>query len=275
MKIEGLEATYLTGGMSPVQSSVLTSNSRYLNNPRFRDVFAQEALKRNGSDLPDAYLIPEINRAVAEEMDVARLYQLLDVARTAKPEFADWLDARFLSNWAETDLSGCADGTVGAMIRAFIADSGMDIDFLFKELPQDDFGYLLKRRVQNHDIEHMITGFDTTQVGEISLIVANAIAVSNYFDPELAQMLSLQPLFLASATLMRFNCHYPAAMPALLEGFAMAHAVGEQQRYPLFMIRWEDHIDKPVEQVRAELGFTAGPLPSSGHWDWTTPLSHG
>lgn len=275
MKIEGTEAAYLTGGRTPAQSSVLTSNSRYLNNPRFRDVFAQEALKRNGTDLPDAYLIPEINRAVAEETDMTRLYELLSEARESKPEFADWLDARFLSNWTENDLSGCADGTVGAMIRAFIETSGMDIDFMFKDLPQDDFGYLLKRRVQNHDIEHMITGFDTTQVGEIALIVANAVAVSNYFAPELAQLLSLQPLFLASATLMRFNCHYPSAMPALIEGFAMAHNVGNEVKLPLFMIRWEDHIDKPVNQIREELGMTAGPAAGSGYWNWTTPLSHG
>ncbi len=68
-----------------------------LNNPRVRDVYAQMGLKRNGTDLPDAYLVPEVNRALAEEMDMARLYTLLAEERAKKPEFAEWLDARFVA----------------------------------------------------------------------------------------------------------------------------------------------------------------------------------
>ena len=65
-RISEAEADYLRGGNEPLRSSILTSNSDYLNNPRFRDVYAQMGLKKDGHDLPGAYLIPDINRAFAE-----------------------------------------------------------------------------------------------------------------------------------------------------------------------------------------------------------------
>lgn len=273
MKIDEAEAQYLTGGAVAPSGPILTSNSRYLSNPRFRDVFAQEGLRRYGGGLPDAFMIPEINRAIAEETDLDQLRELIAAERERLPEFANWLDTRFISDWSATDFSACAEGTVGALIRDFVENSGMDIDFMFKDMPDGDYEYLLKRRVQNHDIEHMMTGFDTSPVGEIALVAANAVAVADYFSPELAQVLSLQPLFLASTSLMRSACHYPATTPAYLEGFAMAHKLGTKQKKPIFMIKWEDYISEPVDKVREQLGMTDGPSSTSGYWDWTSELA--
>lgn len=267
------DAGYLMGTAKPRTSSILTSDSALLNNPRVRDVYAQMGLKRNGTDLPDAYLVPEVNRALAEEMDMARLYTLLAEERAKKPEFAEWLDARFVSDWGNCELSGCAEGTVGAAIRAFIEDSGMEIDFMFRGEPADDFMYLVKRRVQNHDIEHILTGLDPSPVGEIALLVANTVACFNYFTPELAQMLSFQPMFLASTSLMRMACHYPSVTPAMLEGFALGQALGAKQERPFFMIKWEDWIDAPIVDAQQHFHFEDGPAP--GHWTWTFDAAKG
>ncbi|MEO6093939.1 MAG: Coq4 family protein [Novosphingobium sp.] len=273
MEIVGEDAAYLTGNVAPVASSILVSTSRFLNNPRFRDVYAQMGLKRDGHDLPPAYLIPELNRALAEETDMERMLQLLEAERQRLPEFAAWLDERFVSDWSATDLSGCEEGTVGARIRQFLAESGFEIDFMFRGPPADDYAYLNKRRVQNHDIEHMLTGLDTSQVGEIALIVANAVAIFDYFTPEFASQLSFQPMFLASTSLMRMACHYPDAVPAMLEGFAVGHAVGRRQARPLFMIRWEDWIDVPCAEARTQLGFVAAP--AEDHWGWVEAVARG
>lgn len=273
MEIVGEDAAYLKGKREPVAGSILTSTSRFLNNPRFRDVYAQMGLKRDGHDLPGAYLIPEVNRAVAEETDFAALMALLAAEKARLPEFAAWLDARFVSDWNARDLSGCSDGTLGAAIHRFISDSGMEIDFMFRGEPANDFEYLIKRRVQNHDIEHMVTGLDTSPVGEIALIVANAVACFNYFATEFAGQLSFQPLFLASTSLMRFNCHYPAVVPAMLEGFALGQQLGAKQRQPLFMIRWEDWIDEPIDTIRQHFGFEDGP--ATGHWQWVHGAAKG
>lgn len=273
MEIKGGDAAYLMGDAEPAQSSVLTSNSRYLNNPRMRDIFAQMGLKRNGTDLPDAYLVPEINRAIGEETDIGEIHALIAAERERLPDFAAWLDARFVSAWTEESVASCAAGTVGAEIRTFLSQSGMEIDFMFRGEPADDYAYLIKRRVQNHDIEHMVTGFDPSPVGEIALIVANAVAIHNYFSPALAHQFNLQTMFLASTSLMRMACHYPAVVPAMLEGFARGEALGRKQMRPLFMIRWEDWIDTPMPEARAALGFEDGAPP--GHWHWTHEAAKG
>ena len=273
MEIKGQDADYLMGGRDPIAGSILTSTSRFLNNPRFRDVYAQMGLKRDGPDLPGAFLIPEINRAIAEETDFEQLFAQLAVEKARLPEFAAWLEARFVSDWSAVDLSHCPEKSLGAAIRGFMADSGMEIDFMFREEPANDFEYLVKRRVQNHDIEHIVTGLDTSPVGEIALIVANAVACFNYFDTEFAGQLSFQTMFLASTSLMRFNCHYPTVVPAMLEGFALGHAVGMKQKQPLFMIRWEDWIDASITEIRTHFGFEDGPPP--GHWDWVHVAAQG
>lgn len=273
MEIKGEEATYLKGSAQPAAGSVLISTSRYLNNPRFRDVYAQMGLKRDGHDLPAAWLIPEVNHAMAEETDYDHLLQLLAAERKRLPAFAQWLDQRFISDWTVDRVAHCAGGTVGALIHEFLEQSGMDIDFMFRGPPADDFAYINKRRVQNHDIEHMITGLDPSPVGEIALIVANTVALFSYFTPEFANALSFQPMFLASTSLMRAACHYPAVTPAMLEGFALGHALGRRQTQPLFMIRWEDWLDVPVHEARARLGFEDGP--PTGHWAWTHEAARG
>lgn len=273
MKIDGADARYLMGDVAPVTSSVLTSNSRYLNNPRVRDVYAQMGLKRDALDLPPAFLVPEINRALAEETDFAEIERQLSAERTRLPEFARWLDERFVSNWTLDVVQHCSTGTVGGLIRDFISASGFEIDFMFRGEPRNDFEYLNKRRVQNHDIEHLVTGLDPSPVGEIALIVANAVAIYDYFSPDFAQSLSIQPMFLTSTSLMRAACHYPQIVPAMLEGIAIGHAVGKCQSKPLFMIKWEDWIDTSVEEVREELGFRDGP--AKGHWDWTYGAARG
>lgn len=273
MEIKGEEAAYLKGASQPAAGSVLTSTSRYLNNPRFRDIYAQMGLKRDGHDLPPAWLIPEVNRAMAEEMDYDHLLSLLAAEKARLPEFAAWLDERYVSEWTVESVAHCADGTVGALIRDFLQSSGMDIDFMFRGEPADDFAFINKRRVQNHDIEHMVTGLDPSPVGEIALIVANTVALFEYFTPEFANALTFQPMFLASTSLMRAACHYPSVTPAMLEGFALGHAVGKKHARPLFMIRWEDWLDVPVAEARKKLGFEDGPAP--GHWEWTHAASRG
>lgn len=267
------DAAYLKGRKAPIAGSILTSTSRFLNNPRMRDVYAQMGLKRDGLDLPPAYLIPELDRAIAEEFDQEHIEALLAAEKARLPELARWLDACFVSNWKDRDLTHCATGTVGAEIRTFLSETPFDVDFMFRDAPGSDLAYLQKRRVQNHDIEHLLTGFDPSQVGEIALIVANAVAIHAYFEPELAGALTFQPMTLVSTSIMRMTCHYPDVVPAILEGVARGQAMGARQERPLFMIRWEDWVDVPLDEARRSLHIDGGP--EDGHWAWVDSASRG
>ncbi|WP_311269588.1 Coq4 family protein [Sphingobium sp. WCS2017Hpa-17] len=261
------EARYLMGNAEPAVSSILVSSSPYLNNPRFRDVYAQMGLKRDGHDLPSAYLIPEVQRAFDEVTPAGLLDELLEEARGRLPEFADWLDRRFVSRFAAKDLARHAPGTLGAELRRFITESGMEVDFMFRAEARSDLEYLNKRRVQVHDIEHMVTGFDPSPVGEIALIVANIEANDRYFGSGLAAELNRFGTFLVSTSLMRAGLHYPNILHAYFEGIALGRSLGRRQTRPLFMIQWEEFLDWSLTDIRSHFGFDEAPAPD--HWAWT------
>lgn len=260
------EAAYLMGANEPLTSSVLISNSKYLNNPLFRDVYSQFGLKRDADDLPPAYLIPTLSRAFGEVTDWEEVARLVAEERERLPEFAAWLDERFLSNFSAESVAGYAPGTLGAEIHAFIAKTGYSIDFMFKGEPKSDLEYMTKRRAQNHDIEHMVTGFCPSQVGEIALIVANAVSCSAYFRTDLAREMNNYGAILTSTAVSRAGLHYPAVLPALFEGIGLGYTLGSKQKRPLFMTRWEDYLDWTIADIREEFALTDGPPP--GYWDW-------
>ena len=272
-RISEAEADYLRGGNEPLRSSILTSNSDYLTNPRFRDVYAQMGLKKDGEDLPGAYLIPDVNRAFAEVIDGPRLFALLQEDKARIPEFAEWLDARYTSSFTAESLQGYAPGTLGARMYDFVASSGMSIDFMFLGEAENDYDYLNKRRIQNHDIEHMVTGLDPSPVGEVALIVAHTVMAANYFSEPFASELNRFGMFLTSTGLMRMACHYGSVVPAYLEGIARWRALGEKQKRPLFMVKWEDYLDWTLADIRKEFQFEDGP--EDGYWTWTFEASKG
>ena len=261
------EASYLMGQAEPAKSSVLVSTSKYLNNPLFRDIYAQFGLKRDGHDLPAAYLIPELSRAFGEVTDYTKVFHALAEEKARIPEFAEWLDARYLSDFTAELVEGRAPGTLGAMIHDFIVKSGLAIDFMYKDAPQNDLDYLVKRRVQNHDIEHMVTGLDPSPVGEIALIVANTAANANYFQGDLVHELNCYGSILTATSISRAGLHYPNVLPTLLEGMARGQALGAKQKKPFFMIRWEDYLDWQIKDIREEFRFEDGP--EDGAWEWT------
>ena len=267
------EARYLMGEAEPATSSVLISNSQYLNNPRFRDVYGQMGLKRDAGDLPPAYLVPEIQRAFGEVTDEALMERLIGEARQTRPDFAEWLDQRFVSHFDAEELKSYRPGTLGADVCKFIVDSGLEIDFMFRAEARSDLEYLNKRRVQVHDIEHMVTGFDPSPVGEQALMVANMTAVERYFEPELAAELNRFSSFLISTSIMRAGLHYPKLMDSYFEGIARAWALGNRQPRPLFMIRWEDYLDWPIADIRAHFGFDEAP--PADYWTWSFAAARG
>ena len=262
------EIDYLKGGSaeSPDSSSLLRSSSKYLNSARLRDVLAQEALRRNGRGLPLAYLVPDAIQAFDELKDVEQIERLLDDEKRRKPELAAWLDERYLSNFAALDLGSHAPGTLGAVLREFITGSGYAIDFMFLDAAKSDYGYLQKRLAQNHDIEHMVTGFGTDPCGEHALMTCNATSWLRYFDSEFAGEMCRFNVYLTMVGTLRAAMHYPRALPAFLEALRFGNEAGSSLARPLFLMRWEDYLDRPIVDIRRELNIPDAP---EGCWAWT------
>ena len=85
------EARYMQGWAEPATSSVLISNSKYLNSPYYRDYYAQHALRRNGGDLPSTYTIPLMVRALGDVTDMREVARDLEAEKAKRPAFAAWL----------------------------------------------------------------------------------------------------------------------------------------------------------------------------------------
>jgi ubiquinone biosynthesis protein COQ4 len=263
----------MQGTQEPTTSSVLISNSKYLNNPYYRDVFAQFALRRHGRDLPETYLIPQMVRAIAEVKDMAEFARLVEEEKAKKPDFAAWLNERRYTVYRPNQLLQYAEGTLGAAIRVFVEDSGMEMQFMMKdEEAESDIEYIVKRRVANHDIEHIVTGFGPYQLGESALAIMSITASANYFTPALAQHISEHSMFVSGTGYYRVSLHYPALLPHELDAMRRGIAAGQALKQALFMVQWEDYLDWKLADICNYLGFERGPAEG---WAWSLEASVG
>jgi ubiquinone biosynthesis protein COQ4 len=267
------EADYMEGGKKPVTSSVLVSNSKFLNSPLFREAWTQMSLRRHGPDLPEPFCSPMMIRGIYDVVDVAEFVAEIAAEKARNPEFRAWLDERRLTAYRASELRAHADGTLGAAIRKFVEASGMEMDFTgMGEEITNDFDYMVKRRGVNHDIEHMVTGFGPNSFGEEALAMCNNAAIFNYFPPKLAHHAAMTTIFVTGASYMRNALHYPESVPYHLDAIQRGITAGRALKKPLFMVQWEDYLDWQIDDICAELGIERGP---DELWVGLDHLTHG
>jgi ubiquinone biosynthesis protein Coq4 len=266
------EIRYLQGGREPATSSVLISNSKYLNDPYYRDAFVQNGLRRYGHDLTTTHTVPLMVRAVNEVTDYDEVARLVADEKVKFPEFGGWIDARRRTAYRADDLRDYAEGTLGAAIRAFIEKSGLDINFRKQRPIESDLDYLSERRTTNHDIEHIVTGFGPNAAGEQALAICHAAANSRFFTPALAQFLSLPQCHVSICAYSRAVHHYHAVLPTYFDAMRQGITAGLALRTPLFMVQWEDLLDRQLDDIAADLGFARGP---GAQWAWTEEACRG
>ena len=206
---------YFNGGMRSIgtDSSVLISNSAYLNHAPLRALIAQEMLRRNGADMPNTAFIPEVAQIFHELEDVPAIERMIAEEAERLPEFRAWLDRRLLSDLTLEQVKDFAPGTLGAAICDFLTRTGYSLDYFFQGMQvRTDYEYYLKERVLTHDIEHIVTGFETNFCGEMALLEANLRAFCKYFKPELAAVFMRIPNYLKAKSILKSGLHYPQAM---------------------------------------------------------------
>jgi ubiquinone biosynthesis protein COQ4 len=263
------EVEYLKGRNAVPQStsSLLLSSSKYLNSARLRDVLMQEALRKSGREFPLTYLVSDAIQAFEELKDHDLIDRLLAEEKAHKPEFATWLDARHLSKFSATELAQHAPGTLGAKVHEFITQSGFAIDFMYLPEPKSDYEYLQKRMAQNHDIEHMVTGFGTNPCGENALMTCNATSWLRYFGAQFAGELCRFNVYLTMVNTLRAGMHYPQVLPVFYEALRYGNEMGSSLKQPLVLMRWENYFDRTIAEIREEINVAGSP--DDGAWAWT------
>jgi ubiquinone biosynthesis protein Coq4 len=272
-----LDAEYMEGKRRSLEDygSVFMTNSKFLNSARFRDLYAQEGLRRNGDDVPSTYFVHQTLMELRELIDEEHVNALIAEERKIKPDFAAWLDRRALTEFDFEELSKLAPDTLGGRAFAYFSQMpGFELNFTNRTVePTNDYNYLVKQRTMAHDIEHLLSGFGPNPVGELALIACNLRAYYNYFSPDLACELTRMTSFLLSTNIMKTSLHYPRIADPMYDGLRLGIEMGDKLRQPFLLTDWQYYIDWPLEEMRKALNIVGAP--PTGTWDWTNDARRG
>ena len=158
-------------------------------------------------------------------------------------EMAGLMEERYLAPLPDTKkLLSYPKGSLGYCYAHHLDDRGFDPDYYRKIDVVDDTDYVLMRLRQTHDIWHVITGFDTDRVGEISLKAV-----------ELAQTRRPMAAVIAAGGVMRYLLKDPDELGSVLRGISEGYQLGLGAR-PLLSQKWELEWETPVSEWRQRLG---------------------
>lgn len=131
--------------------------------------------------------------------------------------------------------------SLGYIYAAQMKKAGFDPNLHAGMTAKSDAEYVELRLSQTHDLWHIVTGFDTSEIDEIGL---QAFHLPQFPYP-LGTMLVANSLI--STTLME-----PDMLPKLLAAIAQGFQMGKTTK-PLFAQKWEEGWEKPLTQWQMEL----------------------
>ena len=151
-------------------------------------------------------------------------------------------------------LAECAPGTLGHAYRTFIVDNDLLVDLArdyraFNEqlsasgkldrLPED-MSYMIVRGFQIHDFLHVLTGFDSSPMGELSQAAFHFAQLRYPYHAMRMAVTTAHMAFLRPD----ISCD---AMDAIVDGWICGRACKN-----LHFGRWEEEIDAPLSDLRSE-----------------------
>lgn len=131
--------------------------------------------------------------------------------------------------------------TLGGAYARHMVNQGFDLE-AFVNPEAADQNWVEQRMAFSHDIYHIITGFDGTPIGEFGLA---AFCLTQFWDLLNVFVLSFLPLQII------FDLKQaPQLIGSVIKGFI----IGMKSK-PIFAYQFEANWDKPVSEVRQELGI--------------------
>lgn len=163
------------------------------------------------------------------------------------------IDEGFISEPLSLDrLSKCAPGTLGHGYHQFVVDNGLAANLgrdyrnfnaelrasgKLDRLPQD-MSFMMIRGFQIHDFQHVLTGYDSSPLGELSLAA--------FYLAQLRFPYHAMRMAVTTAHMAYIN---PAitvdAMDAIVDGWAYGRAAEN-----INFLRYEDELDTPIAELQ-------------------------
>lgn len=236
-------------------STTLKSTSKYLNHPRLREWVMTEYLRKDGPDFDSYEPVLALYEICNELIDVEQVNSLFRAARHADPALDRWFERGFLGNYSDIgSLATLPEGTLGHTFwREVIDKRDLTPDFLPGFTPTNEWEYWLRRAQQTHDIHHIVTDCNFDQVAEGRILAIYLANWMTHLPPALAgQLLTYNSLISASGSL-RVALHNPEAWLGHRAAQNEGHVIGTSMA-PLYLPDWETMWDRPLEDIRRELG---------------------
>jgi ubiquinone biosynthesis protein Coq4 len=150
---------------------------------------------------------------------------------------------RWMMTWDPRDLARSAPGTLGRAVHEHCARWNIHPSAFPRRPRATDGEYLVAHIENTHDVWHPVTGFDSDTLGEMGL--------QAFY---LAQFPNLLGLFLLGIAHFRVLTHERASYARLMEETTRGWLLGKRAR-SLFGVRWDAWWDRPLADVRRELGL--------------------
>ena len=174
--------------------------------------------------------------------------QAWDALGMSNPVIPGMLEDRYLSPSPDLAyLKTLPDDTLGREFERYFTAAGLDVDMVresaFIEAHKrrgDDVGYVAERGYQLHDLFHVLTGYDTSPLGEIRVVSFTV-----------AQTPAPYPALTIAMRLLQSSLYRPELLPLLLDATAEGWALGRRAK-PLISVHWEDYWERPLVELRAE-----------------------
>ncbi len=171
-----------------------------------------------------------------------------DATALANPIAGEMLKDRYLSPTPDVDrLASLPDGSLGREFERYLTENQLDANLLRESAfiaahyeRGQDVGYLAERGFQLHDLFHVLTGFDTTPLGEVRVV---SFTVAQTPAPYPAMIIASRPL--------QMVLYKPELLPAVMDAITEGWALGRRAK-PLMGVHWEEYWERPLADLRRE-----------------------
>lgn len=174
-----------------------------------------------------------------------------DALALGNPVAKEMLEERYLSPVPDPEyLASLAEGSLGREFSRYLSENDLDVNLLresaFIEAHSargEDVGYLAERGFQLHDLFHVLTGFDTTPLGEVRVV---SFTVAQMPAPYPAMIIATRPL--------QMVLYKPELLPIVMDAVTEGWALGRRAK-ALMAVHWEEYWTCPLADLRAEYGL--------------------
>lgn len=216
--------------------------------------FASEFLRT--IDDPDSHGVHFLFNSYWKHMPEA-VRQSYQRALHDRPEWHAWVEARFWPEPYSFDALGkLPRGTLGRDYYQHIVDNKLDRQIAsgYRDFHQmldasgalagmpEDVKYAVLRGFQIHDLLHIVTGFDTTGLGEIALQAFCLAQIRFLYFATWMSVVTTRAAFLE-----------PDAITPLMDAITKGWSLGRSVRQ-LQTVHWEAMLHLPVADIRREFG---------------------